>query len=251
MVCSCSGAGRPRRRTWSTVWAPIVTTLEAANWTNSDGVSGRASGGGAAEVAHCSETASRTRWISATGSGKQVATHRLEVLARRSTNRARCGRFLRSSADEISRIPDGRERRSVPRRSHQNPLWLPRTPLVTKTVMGIPLASAIGNALVRLSTYPSSKVTTTRGRRDGREQFGKGRRLTMPSDLVEVRGKLGGGHAELEGVIDTLRNPVIAENERSSGAPCHDPFVLELRTIRRRSPTSSGRASRRPGGDAQ
>ena len=67
----------------------------------------------------------------------------------------------------ISWVPDGRARRSVPRRSHQNPLSLPRAPLVTKTVMGMPLASAIGIAFVRLSTYPSSKVTTTRGRRDG------------------------------------------------------------------------------------
>ena len=71
MVCSCTGGGSPRKRTWSTVWAPIVTTSEAANWTNSDVVSDRASGGGSAEVAHCSETASRTRWISATGSGNR------------------------------------------------------------------------------------------------------------------------------------------------------------------------------------
>jgi hypothetical protein len=34
---------------------------------------------------------------------------------------------------------------------HQKPFWFPRMPLVTKTVIGTPLDSAIGSALVRLS----------------------------------------------------------------------------------------------------
>ena len=153
MVFSWSCAGRPRRRTWSTVWAPIVTNSEAANWTSSDGVSDLASGGGAAEVAHCSETASRTRWISATGSGSRCRrTDWRSTLAFDEPSPMRTAPSL--VGRQISRALDGRERRSVPRRSHQNPWWAPRTPLVTKTVMGIPLASAIGNAIGQIVDVP-------------------------------------------------------------------------------------------------
>ena len=84
-----------------------------------------------------------------------------------SSNRVRFDGFLRSSANRSPWVPEGRERINVPSRSHQNPRAPPSAPVVTNTVMGNPLASAIGTALVRLSTYPSSRVTTTRGRRDG------------------------------------------------------------------------------------
>ena len=39
MVSSCSCAERPPRRTWSTVWAPIVTVSLAASWRRSSEVS--------------------------------------------------------------------------------------------------------------------------------------------------------------------------------------------------------------------
>ena len=96
---------------------------------------------------------------------------------------------LPGMARGISRTSVGRARSTAARRSHQNPLVVPTIPLVTKTVMGTPFASAIGNAWWRLSLYPSSKVTTTRGRTRRPRQIRQRARLPAPHELFEVGGE--------------------------------------------------------------
>ena len=226
----CSCAGSPRRRTWSTVWAPIVTTFDAANWTSSDGVSGRASGGGGARgpplLRDGIENPVDLRHRKGEGGGDEPTGGPRPSLDEPSPMRTGPSLVGR----QISRIPDGRDPQQRAQTIPPEPgACSPRTPLVTKTVMGIPLASAIGNALVRLSAYPSSKVTTTRGRARREGQLGQGRRLAVPSDLVEVGREIRRGHAESERVIVALRHPVVAENQSTRYAPLARPFASELR----------------------
>ena len=45
--------------------------------------------------------------------------------------------------------------------------------------------------------------------------IGERRRFPCPRHLLEVGGKIAGAYAEMERVLDALRDPVIAENERS------------------------------------
>ena len=133
-------------RTWSTVWAPIVTMSLAASWRSCSGVSVPASAGGAEPTCHCSETASSARSISVTRSGSRW--RRTESRSALIPDEPSERRTFRPPTGRSSSVTcGGRARSSLPRRFHQKPLWFPRMPLVTKTVIGTPLDSAIGRRL--------------------------------------------------------------------------------------------------------
>ena len=138
---------------------------------------------------------------------------------------------------QISRVPDGRERRSVPRRSHQNPAARAQGTARHEdghgNALGIRDRQRIGQ-IVDVPVVEGHDNPRT-PRRSG--QIGKGRRLTVPSDLVELRSEIGGGHAESEGVSDTFGDAVVAENQEV--ATLHGTFVTRIGSQRPR--TGKGR----------
>ena len=151
MVSFCTWAGSPRRRTWSIVWAPIVTTVGAGQlrqfgWRQRSGRRGVTSRGRpTAPTRRRGHGGSRPREGAAAGAVPLEVRLELGAPSPIRTVPSGVGR-----ADLVG-PPAGGSAAACPGDPTRTPVGSPSTPLVTKTVIGTPLASAIGRALMRLS----------------------------------------------------------------------------------------------------
>ena len=138
----------------------MTSSAGAASRRSSSRVSGCTSGGAAEGTDHCCEAASRAHPMSWTLRGGRLTADGPEIRLKITCpdrDRPCPSACLQGELTESFRTSPERDHETMPPES----VRIPDHAAGDEDGDGIPFASAIGNATLRLPRYPSSKVTTT------------------------------------------------------------------------------------------
>ena len=187
-----------------------------------------ASGGGAELTCHCSETASSARSISVTRSGSRW--RRTESRSALIPDEPSGRRTFRPPTGRLD-LPHVR----WPRAQQRSEAVPPETVVVSQDAaghedgdryaLGFGDRQRVGQVVAVAVIKGHDHSRPTRRNR----YVGERRRFPCPRHLLEVGGEIAGAYAEIEGVLDAFRDPVVAENERSVAPHRNDTLLVNAR----------------------